>query len=394
MLFNLYGFPGLREFGNHYRIDLDVYRLGGAAFASGAELYGQMPPTFHGSQLPFTYPPLAAVVFVPMSWISLATAGVVLTVLTLVALFATVVLTLRSVGVAPRTTMLWAAAGATALALMLEPVRSTLDYGQVNILLMVFVAADILPKKTPWPRGMLIGLVAALKLTPAVFVLYFLIRKDFRATVTTGLSFLACTAIGFLATRGDSWTYWTDTLFDSSRIGEPGYPANQSLTGMLARLGFDPSMRSMLWIAAALLILVPATIAMHRAFTAGAPALALCINALFGLLVSPVSWSHHWVWVVPLLVLLAVHAHRRRSVGLGVFVAASWALFQIAPHWSLGEGRWSGVGWPLWDQFLASSYVWWAVAVIVAIAGAGLPPRPRVDRSSAHGDPADLTTVS
>ncbi|ORL81511.1 glycosyltransferase 87 family protein [Prescottella equi] len=366
-LFYLVGFPGVRDVGFQYHIDLDVYRLGGAVFAAGDPLYGELPPTFFGQHLPFTYPPLAAVVFAPMSWISLQAAGAVLTVLSLAALVATLVLALASVGVRPRTTLVWTALGGTAAALTLEPVSSTFDYGQVNILLMVFVAADCLMKKTPWPRGILIGFVAAVKLTPAVFILYFLFRKDFRAAVTTGTSFVAFGAIGFLVARADSWEYWTETLFDSSRIGGPAYPANQSLTGVLARLGLDPSMRTVLWLVLSVAVLALAAVAMHRAFAAGLPVVALFVNALFGLLVSPVSWSHHWVWVAPLLMVLAVAAYRRRSVVLGAAVAASFVLFVLAPHWELGVGRWDGTGWPLWDQFLASSYVWWALAVMVAV---------------------------
>lgn len=368
-LYYLVGFPGLRDLGFHYRIDLDVYRLGGAVFAAGNPLYadGALPAMFYGQHLPFTYPPLAAVVFAPMSWISLQAAGAVLTVLSLVALVATLVLALASIGVRPRTTLVWTALAGAAVALTLEPVSSTFDYGQVNILLMVFVAADCLMKKTPWPRGVLIGFVAAVKLTPAVFILYFLFRKDFRAAVTTGLSFVLFGAIGFLVARADSWEYWTDTLFDSSRIGGPAYPANQSITGVLARLGLDPSMRTALWLALSLAVLALAAVAMHRAFAAGLPVVALFVNALFGLLVSPVSWSHHWVWVAPLLLVLAVAAYRRRSLALGGVVAASWLLFVLAPHWELGVGRWEGTGWPLWDQFLVSSYVWWALAVIVAV---------------------------
>lgn len=123
--------------------------------------------------------------------------------------------------------------------LVLEPVTSTLNYGQINIVLMMFVAPDCLPKKTRWPRGVLIGLVAAVKLTPAVFVLFFLLRKDFRAAVVSALSFAVFTAIGFALTWSDSVKYWTETIIDSDRIGGPGYPANQSITGVLARLGMD-----------------------------------------------------------------------------------------------------------------------------------------------------------
>ncbi|MGA9871361.1 MAG: glycosyltransferase 87 family protein [Rhodococcus sp. (in: high G+C Gram-positive bacteria)] len=369
--YNIFGLPGLRDLpalANYYRIDLDVYRIGGEVFASGSPLYGQMPPTALGNTLPFTYPPIAAVLFAPLSLVSLFTAGLVVTVLSLTALFFTIVLTLRSLGYSPRTLLLWTAVAVFAASMILEPVFSTLDYGQINIILMAFVAADCLPRKTPWPRGVLIGFVAAVKLTPAVFVLYFLLRKDFRAAITAGIGFLAFTALGFVITLSDSFTYWTDTLIDSDRIGRPAYPANQSITGVLARMGLDDTVRSGVWIVLSCCLLAVAAVAMRRAFAAHEAALALSINALFGLLVSPVSWSHHWVWVVPFLVTLATLAYRRRNYPVLAFVALGALLLHFAPHWRLAPGRSSGLDWPVWDQVAASSYVWWGLAAIVLVA--------------------------
>lgn len=369
--YNLFALPGLRGLdvlGDYYRIDLDVYRIGGGIFASGSPLYGQMPPTALGNTLPFTYPPIAAVLFSPLSTISLYWAGIVVTALSLALLVTTIVLTLVSLGYSPKTLLLWTAGAVFAVSMILEPVFSTLDYGQVNIILMVFVAADCLPKKTPWPRGVLIGFVAAVKLTPAVFVLFFLIRKDFRAAVISGVSFAAFTAIGFLATMSDSVEYWTHTLVDSDRIGKPAYPANQSITGVLARLGLDDSMRSILWIALSFGALALTALAMRKAFEADLTAIALGVNAVLGLLVSPISWSHHWVWVVPFLVALGTAAYRQRSTWLVFLVGIGLVLFHFAPHWRLAPGRSSGLGWPLWDQLAASSYVWWGIAAIATVA--------------------------
>jgi alpha-1,2-mannosyltransferase len=378
--YNILGLPGLRgltPLGNYYRIDLDVYRIGGGVFASGSPLYGQMPPTALGNTLPFTYPPIAAVLFSPLSAVSLYWANIIVTSVSLL-LFATIVLTLRSLGVPasmsawreqklPSHVLLWSAVAVFAAALLLEPVFSTLDYGQINILLMAFVTADCLLRKTPWPRGLLIGFVAAVKLTPAVFVLYFLLRKDFRAAVVAGVSFAAFTALGFLITFSDSVTYWTDTLIDSDRIGRPAYPANQSITGVLARFGLDDSLRSVLWIALSCCVLAVAALAMRRAFSAGQGALALGVNAIFGLLVSPVSWSHHWVWVVPFMMALTALAYRRRSYLTFAFVGVGIVLMHFAPHWRLAPGRYSGLGWPLWDQVAASSYVLWGAAALVVV---------------------------
>ncbi|SNT22600.1 glycosyltransferase 87 family protein [Rhodococcoides kyotonense] len=381
LAYNLIGFPGLRAIGDYYRIDLDVYRLGGGVFMSGTPLYGEMPPTALGNTLPFTYPPISAVIFGPLSLMSLHWAGIVVTCLSLALLFGTIVLTLVSLGYSPRTLLLWAAGAVFAAAMILEPVFSTFDYGQINIVLMAFVAADCLPRKTPWPRGLLIGFVAAVKLTPAVFVLFFLFRKDFRAAVVSGISFLAFTALGFAATFSDSLQYWTKVLVDSDRIGRPAYPANQSITGMLARLGLDETIRSVGWIALSLVLLGVTFYAMRRAFAAHQTALALGVNAMFGLLVSPVSWSHHWVWTVPLLVALGTLAYRTRNVVALGFVGIGAVVLHFAPHWQLAVGRWSGLGWPLWDQVVASSYVWWGTAAIVVAAWA-TRPSTRLDRTT------------
>lgn len=333
-----------------------------------------------GTALPFTYPPIAAVLFSPLSALSLFWAGILVTTISLVLLFLTIALTLRSLGYSPRTLLLWAAGAVFAVSMILEPVFSTFDYGQINIVLMAFVAADCLPRKTPWPRGVLLGFVAAVKLTPAVFVLYFLLRKDFRAAAISAVSFVAFTALGFAATFSDSVTYWTVTLIDSDRIGNPAYPGNQSITGVLARLGLDDSMRSVTWIALSCCMLVVAAVAMKRAFAADRPALALGVNAMFGLLVSPVSWSHHWVWAVPFMVALATLSYRRRSIFVTTFVGAGVLLMHFAPHWRVTAGRYSGLDWPIADQLVASSYVWWAVAAIVIVAIV-------MPRNPAHTDP-------
>lgn len=382
IVYNLAGLPWLgREFGNYYRIDLDVYRLGGTAFAKGAEIYGQLPPTQIGNPLPFTYPPIAAISFGPMSWVSLAQASIVMTVVSIVALFVSIAVTLRSHAIDRQATLVWGGGLALGLAMLAEPVFSTFNYGQVNLVLMALVLADCLLERTPWPRGLLIGFVAAFKLTPAVFVLYLLLRKDFRAIVVSGISFAAFTAIGFVLAFGDATKYWTEILPDSNRIGRPAYPSNQSITGFLARLGVE-DLRTPLWLLASVLVLAITVVAMRRALKADEPALALCANALAGLLVSPVSWSHHWVWAIPLLLTLAVLTYRRRSVLLGGWTVLGALMFHFAPHWRLAPGRYDGLGWPIADQLVASSYVWWGLATLVLIA---VVPLQRPD-ATVNGD--------
>src|SRR5207248_6979253 len=135
---------------------------------------------------------------------------------------------------------------------LLEPVQRTVFAGQVDVLLMALVVLDVLVKTPRWPRGLLIGLAAAVKLTPAVFLLYFLLRRDNRAALTAGLSFVAVTVFGFLVAPVDSMRYWTSAVFDSGRVGGPSYAGDQSLTGVLARLGVPASERTVLWLVLAM----------------------------------------------------------------------------------------------------------------------------------------------
>jgi alpha-1,2-mannosyltransferase len=188
---------GWRLFGHTpYRIDVDVYRMGGRAWLDNQPLYadGAIFPTQGGLDLPFTYPPLAAIAFAPFAWLSLSAASVAITATTLVLLIVSTVIVLTRLDVWPDTTVTsepawvrrcWLAVAVVAPAVvLLEPIRSNFGFGQINVVLMTLVIADCLPRRTPWPRGALLGIAIALKLTPAVFLLYFLLRRDLRALAT------------------------------------------------------------------------------------------------------------------------------------------------------------------------------------------------------------------
>ncbi|PRC46575.1 alpha-(1-2)-phosphatidylinositol mannosyltransferase, partial [Mycobacterium sp. ITM-2017-0098] len=173
-----------------YRIDIDVYRMGGRAWLDNRSLYadGVMFQTRGGLELPFTYPPLAAVAFSPFALLSLEAASIAITATTLILLVVSTVILLTRLDVWPTTGVTgepawvrrcWLAAAIVAPAVtFLEPLRSNFDFGQINVVLMTLVIADCVPRRTPWPRGVLLGIAIALKLTPAVFLLYFLLRRD------------------------------------------------------------------------------------------------------------------------------------------------------------------------------------------------------------------------
>ncbi|MCV7254527.1 DUF2029 domain-containing protein [Mycobacterium hackensackense] len=357
-----------------YRIDIDVYRMGGRAWLNGTPLYADSTKfqTQAGLDLPFTYPPLAAIVFAPFAWLSLPAASVAITVTTLVLLIVSMTIVLTRLEVAATWQhRVWLAAAMVAPAVVfLEPIRSNFAFGQINVVLMALVIADCVPRKTPWPRGLLLGVAIAVKLTPAVFLLYFVLRRDTRAVLVTAASACAATVVGFALAWRDSWTYWTETLHDTDRIGNATLNTNQNISGTLARLGIGEDERFVLWAAACVAVLGLTVWAVHRVLRAGQPVLALMCVALFGLAVSPVSWSHHWVWVLPATLTVSVLGFRRRSAPLLLVGAVGIALMVWTPIVLMPEHHETAAS--LWRRLLGASYLWWGLATI-AVAGTVAP---------------------
>ena len=384
-----------------YRIDADVYRMGGEAWLDGRPLYtdGAVFPTQGGLDLPFTYPPLAAIMFGPLALVSLPVAGVAITATTWVLLVVStwIVLTRLEVtqswrvgGEAPWLRRCWLAAGIVAVSVIwFEPIRANISFGQINVILMTLVIADCLPRRTPWPRGLLLGVAIALKLTPAVFLLFFLLRRDLRAVLTALVSFAAATLLGFALAWQDSREYWTTTLRDTDRIGSASLNTNQNAAGALARLSLGETAHFVLWTTACLAVLTLTVWAVRRVLAAGEPVLGLMCVALFGLVVSPVSWSHHWVWALPTILVTAVLAYRRRSAALGAVSAAGTVLMVWwSPIALLPEHREADASW--WRQLLGMSYVWWALAVILVAGLTVTAPTASPRRSPASEPQADL----
>ena len=370
-----------------YRIDIDVYRMGGRAWLDGRPLYadGTIFRTRGGPDLPFTYPPLAAVAFAPFALLSLAAASVAITLTTLVLLIASTVIVLTRLDVWPQTSpgrarrwdrvtaepawlrRCWLAVAIVAPAVIyLEPIRSNFDFGQINVVLMTLVIADCVPRRTPWPRGMLLGVAIALKLTPAVFLLYFLLRRDTRTLLVTATSAVVATLAGFALAWRDSMQYWTETVHNTDRIGTATLNTNQNIAGALARLGLGEGERFVLWTLACFAVLGLTVWAVRRMLQADQPVLALICVAMFGLVVSPVSWSHHWVWALPTVLVISVVAIRQRNVALGPVAAAGIALMVWTPIPLMPEHHETAAS--LWRQLAGGSYAWWAIALI-AVAG-------------------------
>lgn len=354
-----------------YRIDIDVYRLGGRAFLDGAHLYGQLPDTAVGANLPFTYPPIAAALFSLFAIMPLRAASTLVTMLSIVALGWVLALVLRDVMRRRLAEAAWLALPALALISWLGPMRENIEFGQINVLLMALVLTDVLAGEGKRWRGVLTGLAVAIKLTPAVFLVYFLLRRDWRSLAMTVVSFVAYTAIGFVLRPSDSVEYWTSALRDTGRIGNAGFPSNLSINGALHRLGLEGTAASLTWFvvsSAVGLAIMWVAWRLLKSEQKAAAALAVGFIALF---CSPVSWGHHWVWALPVLVVLAVWAAQGvppRFAWLVLLIGGAY-IFWAMPQWWFPRPEEGEIpDWNLFQQLVGSAYLVWAAAVLVVMA--------------------------
>ncbi|MGW5453770.1 glycosyltransferase 87 family protein [Nocardia sp. NPDC003979] len=366
-------------------IDLQVYRLGIEAMRDGADMYGQLPKTSVGIGLPFIYPPFAAIALAPFALLPWGAAKTLYVAVSVAALAWTLYLVARRYNPERKQVAVLVTACALPVAMLLEPVRATIDFGQVNLLLMVLVATDCLLPKTRYPRGMLIGLAAAVKLTPAAFVLFFLVRKDYKAAATAAATGAIATLASFAILPTESVRYWFGGLGNVSGLSGSAFHTNQSIQAVLARLHVTGLPFDALWLFFGALLLALVVVAMRKA--ADAPAIALALNAVFTLLLSPISWSHHWVWIAPALLAIVCHARTLPAASARGWYATAVvvaAVFVIAPHSFLPDGEHRETSWT-WDQHLiGDTYVWLAVALVVLFLVTGR----RADRKSVAVEPA------
>jgi alpha-1,2-mannosyltransferase len=304
-------------------VDLTIYRLGGQAVLNGAHLYALRFP----GALAFTYPPFAAMSFMLLAPLSLGLLKPAVTVGSIVLLPAMLGFALRlpqmswrmSSDQAARVSLLAAAA-----ALWLEPVWTTLRYGQIDILLATLILYDLSrPDGSRW-KGSGIGLATGLKITPAIFAVYLLASRRYRAAAVSLAVFAGTVILGFAFIPGDSREFWGGAFIDPRRVGRIENAANQTLRGAFARL--EHSVHVDVWwlVTAAIVGLIGMGLAV-RAGRRGDDVQGFSLCALSGLLISPISWSHHWVLAVPALLLLLVNAFRRRwlaGIAAAAFAAA------------------------------------------------------------------------
>jgi alpha-1,2-mannosyltransferase len=313
-----------------YVPDFLVYRGGGMRLF-GAHLYSDHVTSLH---LLFTYPPFAALLFVPLGHLSAAAALGLWSVMNAVALVGLLALTLKVCLGRRLGDRLWLVAPALTLpAVLLGPVGYDLDLGQINIFLVLMILADltcVLGRSTKvLPRGVLVGATAAIKLTPLVFVPYLFLTKQFRAAWTALASFVVISLGMFAVAPRASWVYWTVDAWNSGRVGSSSNLSDQNLRSAFIRLGGSPHSHvlSLLTVVALVSGLALAAWAYRRSSSL----LGILVCAVTGLEVSPVSWSHHYVWIIPILGWMVLSADRPRfgrwwAVLLG---AVMWA----SPFW-------------------------------------------------------------
>ncbi|MFJ6789905.1 glycosyltransferase 87 family protein [Streptomyces angustmyceticus] len=339
-------------------LDLMVYRAEGLTVRTGGSLYDMAATSAH---LPNTYPPFAALLFTPLTLVGVPAMRTLATAGNLLLLLAVVHLSLRLVGRPRRLPGPAATLALSALLVWCEPVWTTLRYGQINLLLTALVLWDLTRRDTQRLAGLGIGVAAGLKLTPALFAVLLALAGAVRAgqllrsgtgprgawnpwlrqACVATAAFLTTVLLAALVLPRDSHRFWTGTVFAADRVGEVEITANQSLRGALARLlhTHDPGL---VWVAAAALTVALGLTLAVRSLLYGQRAWAAVACAATALLVSPISWSHHWVWGVPMLILLGSEAlHRTGSAARRWWTATlalglcfdSFALWWVPHRW-------------------------------------------------------------
>ncbi|WP_327048902.1 glycosyltransferase 87 family protein [Microbispora sp. NBC_01189] len=339
-------------------VDLDVYRTGGWALLRGLPVYDVITPA--PQLLPFTYPPVAAMLAVPLAAMSWPVAQWVWTIAIVAVLAVTVRHAFRAfldgVRGALAAPALFAVLCAACVYLM--PIRDQVRFGQVDLFLLALCLLDCVVRRPWWPRGMLIGLATAVKLTPGVFLVYLAVtafaardtvprdtapshsgaghgstaqshggtaqrRALFVAVFTAAL----LTLLPFLVITDDARDFWFGALLDSERLGANAATTNQSLRGMLLRLYLPDALTSAVWLAAVAAIGWYGFRQARRAHLDGDTMTAVALTGLMAVLLSPVAWIHHIAWIV--VVVAAVAGSGRDPVRL--LVAAGVWLYYVLP---------------------------------------------------------------
>ncbi|RAY14614.1 hypothetical protein DPM19_12675 [Actinomadura craniellae] len=317
-------------------VDLDVYRSGGEVLLRGAPLYDFLtqPPQL----LPFTYPPFAALLAVPLTWLSWPQAqwvsvGLLYAALTIMVCYAFRDLIRRAGRWSP--VAVGALVGAMA---WMMPVFDQIRFGQVGLFLVAMCVADCAAPSPRWPRGLLVGLATAVKLVPGVFLIYFLITGRREAAGNAVLTAAAATLIGFVARPHDSLDFWFGAMLDSERAGANTATTNQSINGMLLRIYWPETITTALWLVCVAIMAYLGFRLARRASLLDVPGpgghsaemAGVAIVGLLSVLLSPIGWIHHLTWIVLVIGALAGDGRDPRRAFTAVAV---WIYFLFPIPW-------------------------------------------------------------
>ena len=395
---------------------------------------------------PFTYPPFGAWALSPLTWFDYETAARLM--IMAIALQTAVIVALigRSLGWSWGSAFAIAPWAAILVQQCLEPFTQSVGFAQVNTAMMALVMIDVAAPDSWKGRGVASGLAAAIKLTPAIAVLIFLLRRQWRSAITMVATSLAVTLLSWVISPGESTRFFFDAMWDPQRAGDAYYTSNQNLKGFVAR-ALPENAWSIAWAITVVLALVAAVwlcLRIQAAATsvvtphvisdavatpyaiapgplnAAAPATGATVSAAsaalaapagdavelaasdavaapsavattpaapvlpenlatlltaavimtLGLLVSPITWSHHWVWGLASVVALIAVALRLKSAPLAAVALVQGALFIMAPHWWFSHGQVNELHWNVVEQLVGSSYTLAAIASGVALAWA------------------------
>ncbi len=316
-------------------LDLRIYLGAARSMADGGSIYAFSDPTFH---LGSTYPPLWSLMLGPIAHADIHTVEYGWTMANLLVWLATLLAVARPTGRDPVTRvvtrnevlLVWLVTIPSA------PVWNTLNQGQLNLVLWFLLIGDLRAvARSSRAAGVGAGIGAALKLVPGIALVMYLMARRWRAALVGAASFVGVSGLATLLTRDDSQLYWTHLVFDTTRVGSIGGDQNNSIRALLQRIGISGTPEIVLWVVATIVLLVVATpsfrASLNQRSTITSAVLIGCVMSL----VSPISWTHHLVFLgfLPLLVLPGRTGRRPDRSLLGL---AAIAIVLVDP---LGFGR-------------------------------------------------------
>jgi alpha-1,2-mannosyltransferase len=387
---------------DQWQVDVDVYREAGVSILSGRPVYAVLtePPQL----LPFTYPPFAAFLAIPLALVPFAVAGWLWTVLQVLATTATVWYAgYRLIGRVGAWRPL-ALAALTAPMLWLHPVTDGIRFGQVNAFIVLACLMDLREPRPGvirrLPRGVLVGLAMAVKLTPGVFVVHLLVTRRWREAGVAVATAAGVTLAAWLVLPQASFAFWGGALQDPARLGPNGGTSNQSLRGLLLRLGPEGAPGTVLWLVLVAVVGAVGFALARRLHRAGDSVGEVAVVGLMACLLSPVAWIHHYHWMVVVVLALAGTRPWRERRRLVAAVGMTVLFLCRLPWWGIA---WRERSWPqvpgqvllngdVIGALVALGLLWW-----VSRQAPGEPARPEASNdevaTGAHHTPATSSAV-